>query len=182
MAVVTYVGDGYSNQSASAQSPRALFAEAQDKNIYSKATIANGDSSGSLWYIGRVPSDARMLFHNSLILSSGITGLTSVSVGLALPADPLGGVSGLGSPPNPVVTAQSFTGGAITCLLNAADLHTATSAALGPATGSWNNLMWQIMGLSVDPGGYLDVIGKLGANAGGTGTLEAFLQYVRGGP
>lgn len=176
MALQTYVGAGYANPTAS-QAPRTTFAEGQDKNIYSLATIGAADNAGSLWYIGRVPTDGRLTFHNSLIVASAMSGLTSFSLGLALPADPA--LSGLGSPPNPTVAAQNVNQ---TCLMNAVDIHAGGSFSFGPATGSWGNLFWQIMGLGVDPGGYLDVIGKLVNAPVQAGTLEAFLEYVRGGP
>jgi hypothetical protein len=176
MAVQTYLGAGYQNTTAS-QAPRMTFAEGQDKNIYSLINIANGDSIGSLAYLGRVPSDARLTFHNSLILTSVNAGLTSFSLGLALTADPAKG--SLGSPPNPVPAALSL---AATCLMNAVDIHAANSYLFGPATGSWGNLFWQIMGLATDPGGYLDVIGTLNTASTAASTLELFLEYVRGGP
>jgi hypothetical protein len=170
MAIVQYKGQGYVNAVAF-QSPQKDFAEAVDKNIYSLAAIANGDSIGSQFYIGRVPTDARLLFHNSLILTSANAGLTSVSVGLANPAQDIS------SPP--AGAGLMIAAGA---LANAVNMAAANSFNLGPATGNWFKRFWQLAGLAADPGGYFDVIATLNTASGAASTMEAFLQYVRGGP
>jgi len=170
MAIVQYNGAGYSN-SVTSQAPFKDFAEAQDKNIYSLANIANGDSIGSQFYIGRVPSDALFKFHNSLLLTSVNAGLTSVSVGLALPA------------PN-ILTPPAGAGlmQAATALMNAVDVHIANNYPLGPTTGNWGKKAWQLAGLAVDPGGYLDIIATLNTASTAASTMEAFINYTRGGP
>ena len=66
--------------------------------------------------------------------------------------------------------------------MNAVDVHVAGTYNLGPTTGNWFKRMWQLAGLAVDPGGYLDVIATLNTASTAASTMEAFLEYVRGGP
>lgn len=160
MGVVTKQGQGYANSIANA-AVDGLFAEGIVKNVYSQVAVANGDSIGSTHFFARVPSDGRLL-PNSILRDSNIASLTSYSVGIN---QPNGGA---------VISA--------TCLLNAADIHTAGDSQLGPATGSWNKRFWEIAGLASDPGGYLDIVGTMNAAATGAGTIEVFILFARRGP
>lgn len=175
MGVVTYNGQGYSNPTTS-QAPDRTFAESQDKLVFSLVNVANGDSATSVAYIGRVPSDARFVFGENNVILPAIAGLTSLSVGLAKPAQDVN------NPPVSASAAQIANILSATCLLNAVNVAAGGTFALGPTTGNWKKRAWELAGLAADPGGYLDVIATIGNAAGAAGTLEFFLGFARGGP
>lgn len=174
MGVVTYNGRGYSNPTANV-APSKTDAEGQVRAIFSDIAVANGDSATSVAYVGRVPSDARFVFGGELI-NGAIAGLTSLSIGLAKPAQDVT------NPPVSATAAQTAALLSATCLMNAVDIHVGGNFAIGPATGSWKKRAWELAGLATDPGGYLDVVATLNQNAGAAGVLEFHVLYARGGP
>lgn len=175
MAIVTYNGRGYSNPTASL-APDRTYAEAQDKLVFSDIAVANGDSLSSVAYVARVPSDARFVFGENNLICGAIAGLNSLSVGLAKPAQDVT------SPAGSATAAQAANILSANCLMNAVNVSAGGTFPMGPTTGNWRKRAWELAGLAVDPGGYLDVIATLGANAGAAGTLEFFLGFARGGP
>lgn len=159
MAVKTYYGDGYKDPSSLVMIA-ANKAEATVKSIYSKFSIANGDSSTTTLFVGRAPSSARLL-RASLLYSWGITGLTSLSLGL--------GRDGA------VVNSKGAA------LMSAVDIHTAASYSVvsALAAGDIGKPLWQLAGYPADPGGVIDIIGVTGADAGAAGTLEFEILYAK---
>jgi hypothetical protein len=170
MAVVTTYGDGYRAAASPTGSQAfpgvpAVKAEAHQKCIVSSVPVANGDSATSIYYVGRIPSDA-ILDPSSLVYATGIAGLTSMSVGLGAspaPASPLGGWAA-----SPAL------------FVNAQDWHTAASFSLtgNVSTANANKRMWELLGLTQDPGGFIDVIATVNQAAGAAGTLQFFLKYL----
>lgn len=174
MAIVTYNGQGYSNP-ITAQAPDRMFAEGQVKSIYSKATIANGDSATSVFYMGRVPSDARILPQSSLVTTAN-AGLTSFSIGLSKPA------LDVQNPPASASAAQLANVLSTNCLMSAVNIAAATSFPIAPAAGSGQKRAWELAGLTADPGGYLDVVGLVNNASGAASTAEAHLLFAHGAP
>jgi hypothetical protein len=152
MAIVTKYGDGY--PAPGGQSVQSIDAEAQVRCIYSKISVANLDSATSKLYLGRIPSNARIL-PNSTLYNSAITGLTTLDVGFS---------------------------GAVAALLAAGDVSSAGTKSLvaAVAAGNLGRRAWQHAGLTADPGGLLDVFATMNAGATAAGTLEAFLYFAKG--
>lgn len=151
MSIVTKYGDGY--PAPGGLSVDAVNAEGSVRCCYSKISVANGDSATSKLYLGRVPSNARIL-PNSTLYNSAITGLTTLDVG--------------------------FTG-AVAALLAAGDVSTAGSKSLvaAIAAGNLGRRAWQQAGLASDPGGLLDIFATMNAGATAAGTLESFLYFAK---
>jgi hypothetical protein len=152
MGIVTKYGDGYPSGGLTAV--ESINAEAQVRCIYSKISIANGDSATSKLYLGRIPSNARIL-PNSTLYHSAITTLASLDVGFAA---------------------------AVAALLAAGDVTTAGSKSLvaAVATGNLGRRAWQHAGLALDPGGLMDIFATMNAGATVAGTLEAFIFFAKG--
>lgn len=152
MAIVTKYGDAY--PAGGVSSVESINAEAQVRCIYSKISVANADSATSKLYLGRIPSNARIL-PNSTLYHSAITGLTTLSVGFD---------------------------NAVAALLSAGDVSTAGTKSLvaAVAAGNLGLRAWQQAGLSADPGGLMDIFATMNAAATAAGTLEAFLFFAKG--
>lgn len=153
MGVVTKYGDGYKDPAATKQID-ATRAEARVLAIMSQITITNGDSNTSQYFVGRVPSNS-ILLPNGTFDRDAIAGNTAFSLGFA---------------------------GALTALVNALDAHTAalgTSALSAVTAPNRNQRAWVAAGLASDPGGMLDIIASIGADATGTGTMTFFIPYAR---
>lgn len=153
MAVVTKYGTG-SKDPAALRPVDAVFAEGIDRTIASKISVANGDSQNSLLYFGKVPSNA-LLSPGSNLYAAAITGLTSFSLGFA-------------AAPAALMSAVNVAAGGTFPALSAVSLSNYTQRA------------WQLAGLSSDPGGLLDIVGTLGANAGAAGDVVLRLTFVKG--
>lgn len=152
MAVVTKYGNGYPVPGALTL-VSAVDAEASVRVIYSKISVANGDSIASLLYLGRVPSNARIL-PNSTFYYSAITGLNSLDIGFA---------------------------GAVNALVAAKDVTAAGNASLVSAitAGNLGKKAWEMAGLAADPGGLIDVFATMNAAATAAGTIEAFIHFAK---
>lgn len=154
MAVVTKYGTGYKDP-ASLLQVDAVYAEARVRAICSKIDIANGDSIASLYYVGKVPSNA-IILPNSAFYFPAIAGVTILNVG--------------------------FTG-ALQALINTQDITTAGSQTIaGKGTVTPANMIkraWELAGLTSDPGGMLDVVASLGAAATAAGSVMFALAYAK---
>jgi hypothetical protein len=152
MGVVTKYGTG--SKDPTALNPiEAVFAEGVLRQINSKAAIANGDSSTSVIYFGKIPSSA-ILDPKSQVYAEAITGLTSFSLGFV---------------------------GAPAALMSAVDIHAGGNFSAVAAVGAanYNKRAWQLAGLASDPGGLLDIIGTLGADAGAAGSITTAIAYSK---
>lgn len=159
MAVVTKYGRGSPDPSLY-KLPDALYAQPVSVHLFSDVAIANGDSANSLIYVGKVRSSARMS-PGSLIYHTAITGLTSLDLGF------------------PNVGAGN---GAI--LAAALDVSAAGSknAMNAVSTPNLYKRMWELCGLTSDPGGEFDLIAKMNQAAGAAGTLAFNItSFLRGG-
>lgn len=165
MAVVTKYGTGYKDPT-SLKAIEGIQRAAEGRTIRSLISITNGDSIASKFFIGSLPSNAKLNPGGTLYFDA-ITGATDCDVGLAYP-----------------------NGGAtivVDCIVNGHDIHTAGSTTLAAATGSgvatatnMEKAAWELAGLSSDPGGELDLILTLNAAATATGKVLAHLPYSKG--
>lgn len=154
MGVVTKYGSGYKDPS-SAKMVEAVFAEAKATHINSLIAIANGDAATSVFYVGQVPSNA-VLRPSSSYYYEAITGVTDLDIGFA-------------NSPNALVDGD--------------DVHLAGSQTLaGHGTLTIANMAkraWELAGYSSDPGGMLDIIATLNANAGAAGKIFFEFAYSK---
>lgn len=161
MAVVTLYGTGYKNP-ASVVAIAAVNAEGMPRDVASKVAIANGNSSTSLVLFGRAPSSA-ILRPSSTLYFTAITGLTSFSLGF--------GKDGA------IVNSKAA---ALMSAVNVAAGGAFSAVSALTAGVDYTKPIWQLAGYTTDPGGMIDFIGTLGANAGANGTVEAFLGFLKG--
>lgn len=159
MAVVTKFGRGYKDP-ASIQLPKPVYAEGRKRGIVTGTiVVTNGDSIGSKHYLGKAPSHV-ILDPQSTLYHGAITGLTSYHVGLEL---------------NGTVVGAAL-------LASALDLALAgnknPTAALVVATGIGKQL-WEVAGLTRDPGVVYDIVGLMNTAATATANLEAFIGFLQ---
>lgn len=165
MSVVTKYGTGYRDP-ASLKAIDAINRGAEIRLIKSRATITSGDSIASQYYLGSVPSNAK-INPGAKLYWGAATSVTSADLGFFKP-----------------------NGGAVilvNALIAAQDIHLAGSTDLFGATGSgvatpanMDKAAWQLAGLTADPGGELDIV--LTINAAATATADVFLEgsYAKG--
>lgn len=158
MTVFTRYGNAVKDP-ASLLAARGQDAEGSTKQAYSKINVVS-DSSGSIYLLARIPSNAR-LDPNGSLKTSALTGLTSLSVGW--------GQNGA------IVNSKTAA------LISAADIHLAGSVAImkDVAVGHLGDQAWVQAGFATDPGGMLDIIGTTGADCSTTGTIEAFIPFIK---
>lgn len=158
-AVVSKYGSG-------ARDPAALV---NTENVYnggrmrclnSKITITNGDDIASIYRFGAIPSNA-IIDPQSFLDYYAATGVTSFDLGFYYPN---GGA---------VIDANN--------LVAALDIHlagTGTLRSIGTLTlANSNKRVWELAGLSADPGGNIDIVGTINAAATATGVVNLTLRY-----
>lgn len=151
MAVVTINGDAYQDATNADYPIDAGVSRASVLAFVSEAAIASGNSTNSVIYFGRIPAEARICRGPSLLFNDTISGLTDFDVGFA--NDPDG-------------------------LIDGANLATTSTHAFGVVTADEiNKPAWELAGLTENPGGLLDIIGTLKANAGAAGDVALELYY-----
>lgn len=165
MAVVTKYGSGYRDPT-SLKAIDAINRGAEIRIIKSKATITNGDGIASKYFLGSVPSNAKINPGGKLYWGAA-TSVVSADLGFYYP-----------------------NGGALilaTALIAAQDIHLAGSTDLFGATGSgvatptnMDKAAWQLAGLTADPGGELDVVLTINNAATATADVFAELSYAKG--
>lgn len=163
MALVTRNGQGYANPTAS-QAVKGVFASAHLKAILSTIQVANGDNINSIYNIGFIPTNA-VIDPASLVYASGIAGLTSMSVGFAA---------------SPLPATRDTWAALPNALVNAQDWHTAASFSLAQAlaVANYGQQVWQLLGLTEDPGGVVGVFATVLAAPGAAGQLQFVLKYL----
>jgi hypothetical protein len=150
--VVTKYGTGAKNPT-SLLAISALFAEAQVRMIASKIDIANGDDAASVFYIGKVPSNA-VIDPRSAYFHEAVAGVTDLDVGFA---------------------------NAAAALVDGDDVSSAgTQTLAGHATLTVPNMAkkaWELAGYTSDPGGMLDIIATLKAASTATKSIMFVIVY-----
>lgn len=151
MAVVTKYLAGYPDPSTFSQ-PNVLSRGGVLRQISGLASVTNGDSIASIFYIGKVPSSAKPA-PGGVVTHSAITSLTDIDIGFT--ADPDALADGLN--------------------VSSAGTKSPTAAV---AVANMDKMFWQLAGLSSDPGGEMDVFMTLKAAAGADGTIHFYIPYV----
>lgn len=159
MAVVIKYGKAVKDPAAIGLVKPALAEGRSRVAVSGTIAVANGDSANSKHYLARIPSHAIILPH-SILYHGGITGLNDYDVGLEL----------------------NGTLVDIDALADGLDLTAAgnknPTAALVVATGIGKQL-WEVAGLTRDPGVVYDVIGTMKAAATAAANLETFLFWAQ---
>lgn len=158
MAVVQKYAKSYKDP-GSIQLPLPAFAEGRVRAIVTGGIeITNGNSANSELFLGKVPSSA-IILPQSILYHGAVTGVTDFDIGLKRD-----GV---------LVDIDALADG----LTLASAGNKSVVAAL--ATGSIGRRVWEIAGLSVDPGCEFDIVGTLKADASATALIEAFIYYAK---
>lgn len=165
MAVVTKYGTG-ARDPASLQAIDGIFAAAEYRRINSLIAVTNGDSIGSKYMIGELPADA-LLDPESSLVTTAITSATDNDIGVAYPN---GGA---------MISAD--------CIVNGQTLAAAATVSLRAATGSGvatpanqAKRVWQLAGLTANPGGNLALWLTINAAAAADGTVRTNIGYSKG--
>ncbi|MFT4115426.1 hypothetical protein [Bradyrhizobium sp.] len=165
MAVVTKYGTGYRDPT-SLKAIDAISRGAELRVIKSRASIANGDNSGSLYYLGSLPSNAK-INPGATLWCTAITGVSSAKLGFYYPN---GGAK--------ILDTALFSG---QTLASATSVTMAAAANSGIATpANMDKFVWQLAGLSADPGGELDLVLTTAADASAAGDVWLELSYAKG--
>jgi hypothetical protein len=160
MAVVTKYGSGMKDPAA-LKAPENVYTGGNNNSINSLVAITNGDSIGSIYYLGEIPSNAIPLLYG-LIKTDAITGVTSADLGFY---QPQAGAVIAGA----ALFAAQTLAAAATLLFSA--------GAITPSNA--NKKAWELAGLASDPGGNLSIGLKLNAAATATGNLAMALPYAK---
>lgn len=166
--VVTTNGTGYTNANSTASNPIAvgvITAAGRVKQIASTVAVGSSDSATSLYNVGKIPLSA-IIDPSSLVYGTGIAGLTSMSCGF-------------GANPQPASIQIPTWSASPSLLVSAQDWHTAASFSLvsNVSTANYGKKVWQLLSLSADPGGVVDVNCTVNNGPSATGTLQFFLKY-----
>lgn len=151
MAVVVKYTKGYPDPTNALNPYSALGEEtiATLKRSFFKIAVANGDSIASVHKLGRIPSNA-MVSMLSTYKCTAITGLTDYDIGFSYRGTKVG---------DALVNGQT--------LASAATL----SMVAAIAAVDHDKRVWQLLGLTADPGGFVDLEGTMNAAATAAGTI-----------
>ncbi len=139
--------------------PEAVFAEGGMRCIISGAIPnANDDSINSRVFFGKVPS-AAVILPQSILYHSGITGLTDFDIGIYRDGA--------------LIDIDAYADG---LNLSSAGNKSMTAAL---TTGNVGRRVFEVAGLTYDPGCEYDIVGTFKTAATAAGTMEAFLYYAK---
>jgi hypothetical protein len=165
MSVVAIKSSVITNRDAT---PRVLNnssrAEGRIHEFVGNCTITSGDSIGSTYNFGSIPSNARM---SSIKLWCPDLGTTTVTdIGLYKATSEGGTVQDADF----FIAATSLKDGAVAALdVTHSNVITLTNG---------EKMIWELLGLTADPGVYYDVVATLTAAADGTGVALMKGQFV----
>ncbi len=166
MSVVVAYGSG-ARDPASLKAIDGINAAAEIRQINSLIVITNGDSIASKYMIGEVPADAILDATDSEITTDAITGASDCDIGIAYPN------GGAMIVPDCIVNGQTFASAATVSLAAATGSGVATAA-------NKSKRVWQLAGLSANPGGNLALWLTINAAATATGNVKAEIEYSKG--
>lgn len=162
MAVVSKYGTG-SRDPSSLLAIQGVYAAAESRTIVSQISITNGDSIASVFRIGEVPFDA-ILDPSSTYFYEAVAGVTDIDVGFRYPN---GGA---------VIDADN--------LVDGDDISSAGSQTLAGhgtlTTANGIKRVWELAGLSSNPGGNCEIYATLNAASTATKVVNFFLRYFKG--
>jgi hypothetical protein len=163
MAVVTISGTNVANLDAAPPVVNDVtIMGARVRSQVETVEVANGDSIGSTYRLGRIPSNATVLsirlYCDAITSAAADIGLyqTAANGGAVVDADVYGSAVSLAS--------ASTTG--IEVAFEARNVDKV------------RNKLWQDAGLAADPIRHYDLVATLTAAATATGTLSAVIQYA----
>lgn len=166
MAVVTTKSTPITNRDATPRvlnNPQAYAG--QLRGFVGVVAIANGDSTGSKYIVGSLPSNA--LVRELKIYSPDIGTTTVADVGLYKTTEDGG-----------AVVDADFFGSAVSLkdgALNASDVtHEAAVFTIANA----QKPLWEALGLSADPGIWYDVVLTLTGDADAAGSVKVSCEYA----
>lgn len=152
MAVVTKYGQGYKDPAA-LQNARAVYAAAELAAITGNVSIAATDNANSVIYLGKMPSYAIPL-SQSTVVHAALGGSCAYHLGLNVDNDIFAASQ---------ACASAGTKGA---------LASVTTANLGKR-------VWELLGLTSDPGREYDLILTLSADAAAAGAVFVNFLYAK---
>lgn len=161
MAVVTKYGTGYRDPTSRVEID-ADKAEAHVKTIASMISITNGDSIASLFFVGRVPSNA-IIDPRSTYIHAAVTGVTDFDLGFYHPN------GGAVIDADALVDGDDISGAGIQTLIGHGTLTVANA----------NKRAWELAGLTSDPGGFLDIVATLKAASTATVVVQFLIDFLR---
>lgn len=135
------------------------------KSFIGHVVAANGDSIGSTYLFGQIPSNARISTMKLSCTAIAVSG--AIELGLYAPTTPQG--------PGAVVSVAFFSG---------AQVVTAALSGLNLANSGVDTLalceqeVWQLLGLAVDPAVNYDVVATVTTAMGGAGDIVIEGSYV----
>lgn len=166
--VVNTYGQGEVNPKNTATNPVApaeIFASPHEKAIVSTITVNSTDSATSTYHLGYIPT-AAVIDPASLVYSSGISGLTSMSCGFGANPQPVSFQIGTWSAqPAVLVSAASWASSGSYSLVSAVSV------------ADYTEQVYQLLGLSLDPGGVVEVNCTVNTGPSAGGTLQFVLKY-----
>jgi hypothetical protein len=164
MAVVAVKSTSITNRDSGNQSPSYVNA-ANSRTTTDTVAITNGDSIASVFRVCRIPSNARIKS-----VSLFCTAITSgaADVGLYQTAT-YGGA---------VVDADFFTAAQTIATASGGISVMSGNLLSGANSANRNKRVWEVLGLTSDPGREYDVALTLTAAAAATGTAGLEVEYV----
>lgn len=161
MAVVTKYGTA-ARDPAALIGIDAIYAQAEKRAVVSTISIANGDSINSTYRVGQFPSNA-IIDPKSVYYYSAITGVSDIDFGFAYQAD--GALIDIDN----LVDGDDVTVAGSQTLFGHGTLTAANS----------QKRVWELAGLTSDPGGKIDLLATLKAAATAAGTIQFFIEYYK---
>lgn len=155
MAVVEKKGEAYPDVTKFAPVSQR-HADPRIHMLTGNFAIANGDSIGSKLWLGKVPTDA-VILAESTIHHTAVTGVTDLDVGLKYSVTD-----------DPDILADGLT-------IAAAGTKSMTAAV---SVANMSKRVWELLGLSSDPGGVADLYMTLNAAATAAGNVHAVCWYA----
>ena len=170
MGVVYKKGEGITNRDSS---PRVLSDGSIDggviKEVVGVVDLAVADSTSSQLRFFRVPSNARV---SSLKLYAPDLG-TTTAMNIGLWAESTADTTGT------AVDADFFASDfSCSAVMAGTDVVHEADTTPGFNILRAEKMIWEVLGLSSDPGTYYDVVGQLSGASDGTGALCAKMQFV----
>lgn len=159
MAVVTKYA-GSAKDPTSANLIPAVLAEGRLRSINVPAlAITNGDSISSLFYLGKIASNAVPLCGLSTLKHGGVTSVNDADIGIYKDGA--------------VVDIDLFADGLDISAAGAKDPFAAVAVA------NVGKTVWQLLGLSVDPGVEYDVVLTIKVAATATASIGGTILYSK---
>lgn len=165
MAVVSVKSKSITNRDATPSvSSNANYANGMLRELVGACAVTSGDSTGSKYFFGSIPSNARV--SDILVSSPDIGTTTTMDIGLYRTTKDGGAV----------VDADFFTAAFV---LNAGAVANSQVAYGNVMTlANSEKMVWELLGLSSDPCISYDLIGTLVGAADGTGTVMVKGRYA----